>query len=182
MKCVYAFLCCFLTLAVAAKADTFSFSVVGNTVNGSGSLTAVPDAAIANAFDVTAISGTLNGSTITGLLPCATYSVSNPCSTAGLTVSYDDLIYPRGVSSFFVNELDDRGLGFLLGSQAVDIAASGSHTDVLTYSGEPGDATPISVGFTVAATPEPGGLVLLGSGLLGVVLGFRRRVDAGFRG
>ena len=169
-----------LGIGAAAYADTFSFQFTEGTsgVIGSGTITAVPDASIPGAFDATNISGTYGAVSISGPLPCASYSPSSPCS-GGLSFLYDDLIYPSGVPPADVTAVDDDGLAFMLGSEAVDIFATGTHTENLQYNGEPGDATAISATLTVAPTPEPSSVALLGSGVLGIALSFRRRLKGG---
>lgn len=163
-----------ITVAAVAHADIFDFQVQGTQVNGSGTLTAVPDPSLSGVFDITSISGTLAGETIVGLLPCSAYSPSSPCTDNNLTFGYDNLLYPGGLPPFNIVELDGRGLGIQLPDNAVDISASSSHQDTFTYNGEVGAVTPIIVSFTVSPTPEPGSFVLLGTGILAMALACRR--------
>ncbi len=165
-----------------AYADTFSFNVTGNLVSGSGTLTAIPDASIQGAYDIFNMSGSLTYSgvtkTITGLLPCAAYDPNNPCSGRGPdSLFYDNLLYPAGVPPLGILHLDYRGIGFDLSSGVeAGIYASSSHLETLNFNTEPGQATPISVQFSVIPTPEPTNFLLLGSGLLGLAASVRRRI------
>jgi PEP-CTERM motif len=170
-----------LGAGATAYADTFSFQFTMGTsgVIGSGTITATPDASIAGAFDVTDISGSYGGTAITGPLPCSTYSPSDPCTTSsGNTFDYDNLLYPSGVSSVQVTEVDHAGIGFLLGGIPVGVGAASTHTVTFLDSTAPAGAPPISATFTVSPTPEPSSVALLGSGVLGIALSLRRRVKS----
>jgi hypothetical protein len=171
---------CFAALIIfpaIARADTFSFQLTSSQYNGSGYLTAVPDASTAGAYDVTDISGDINGTSISGLLPCDTYSQSSPCGGNAYTFQYDNVLYPAGIPPFNIVDFDDRGLAFQLGSELIDLAYGGTHFTVLTFNGENEHEPPIYVGFNVTPVPEPGSFALLGSGLLTVAAGMCRRLS-----
>ena len=182
-------LCCVtlcLTGVVAASAtasaESYAFNASGTKFSATGSLTAVADPTLAGAFDVTGISGSVtfgaDTQTITGLLSCAAYSPSSPCSSTGpYSFGYDDLLYPSGTAPFYIEQVDDRGIGFAIGSAGAegDFYASSSHHATLVLNGEPGDATPLVGSFTVTPTPEPASFALLGTGLCGMAGAVRRR-------
>jgi hypothetical protein len=98
MKACLRFACslCVTALAIggaAAYAESYDFTATGTGASASGTLTVVADPTPAGVFDVTGITGSVNGEAITGLLPCATYDVSDPCSSSGPdSFAYDNLL------------------------------------------------------------------------------------------
>lgn len=150
-----------LALPFAAHADTFNFTATGSAggFNGSGQLVTSSNA---NGSDT--ITG-ISGSGITGLLGVNTFN------------NNDNLLFPSNSSL-----LDSRGFSFtdVMGNTAfnVNIAFVNSAYQV-SFLDSDGVTATLPLTFTINATtpvvtPEPSGLVLLGSGALGLA-GFVRR-------
>jgi hypothetical protein len=152
-----------------AAADTFTFSVTGSGISGSGSIQASPNGTIPNAEDITGISGVVNGSTIQALIP-GSY---DPNDQTILTFAdsrqfnFDNLLYTQG------DRFDEAGVLFQL--------ANGEYFNLyqdsvlgpayLTLDGNPaydetaGVSTAATIVITPASTPEPSSLFLLATGL-----------------
>ena len=175
--CVPAFcLAAWMAAGLAANADTFTFTATGPLGwSGSGTITAVAASSIPNAFDVTAISGVVEGQAIAGLLPCANYSLSNPCISSGNSFLYDNLLYPGGTGLFGIQFLDDAGIGFALASGVdADFLAYATHFSYFTTNTFPSDDQIIAFQLT----PEPDSFLLLGTGILALAGMVRRRLGA----
>ena len=162
-----------LSIAPAAHATTFTFTATGPGINSSGTLTVVADPTIANAFDVNGISGTFNGVAITGLLPCPAYDPANPCNNnTPRNFSFDNLLYNQ------IPALDFNGIGFSIGTAGYQgnffFNANGDPATYVFFDSNNNQV--LLTSFTASPVPEPGSLVLLGSGIFGILTTVRRRI------
>lgn len=184
-----------LCAGVSAHADDFTFTLNGGAggFSGTGTFTGSPLPGITGVYSISGVSG----SNTNGIIGAGMYGNNDNLLTPNATYFVDSqgiAFYDQTTDGVYAVRLYQAMNGMCSGSSSqycVDVQEvnTGAPTDPtttlpVTFPGTTGDAAHFAVRFTlaragapsttVAATPEPGSLMLLGSGALALA-GFGRR-------
>jgi hypothetical protein len=178
-----------LAISPAAMANTINLAVIGTGVNGfaTDSVSVLLNATPGPGSDLTAVGATTGTATFYfNGVEYAQYTVVSVISSGNLIDNlgygqttagnfsgpgtYDDLLLPTGNPIYYT--VDSYGIALLL--------SNGDDLQIYVYAGEPytallgpGNGNPVvqtfdTPGLQIGETPEPGSLLLLGTGLLGL--------------
>ena len=158
-----------LAITPAAMADSFNYTFVGSGLDAALTFTGTSNGN--GSYTITNVAGTIlsAGADITSPVAVDTAPVYNPNGPSGSNIvgsfEYDNQLFPTQVPA-----LDFSGVLFDVNGLFINIYGVGNGyewADTGSYTNPSNSSDP------VAATPEPGSLFLLGTGLFG--LAFMRR-------
>lgn len=166
MKKVFFLLCGVLAGAMVASADNFNFTYNGAGLAVSGVMFSVPQGS--GQYLVTDITGVYNGDAITGIVPISAGTLQG----GGYYLSADNAWYYDNLLSTTFPYVDYYGILFTVAnvgevnlwfSDPVIVSETASETMVVTDG-------------SLVSAPEPGTLLMLGSGILGLAGILRRKL------
>lgn len=181
-----------LAISPAAQADSFTFTFTGlNVVPASLTITGVFTATSVGGglYDVTSLSGTFVDTNTIGTQPVTTFIPSAGTSADGLWI-YDNLFCPSGTCPGFSGSVIDTAAGLLFdvgGNYEINIWGNGGNSYTVGEAVLTGPTSGYYIEYNktaqlsyfpsnpLEATPEPGSLLLLGTGLLGLAFVLFRR-------
>jgi len=166
---------CSLLCATGAMADggTFDLTATGSSTNISLTLTGTAVAGSPGVFDITSLSGTVDGVSATLLPTSGAGVVTDSTGVNGWLIEYDNVLNMNG--PYF----DLYGLGIALAGGGL---GNLYYSDGYLYAqlgNNPPDQFSVSVSVVDppnVATPEPGSIALLASGLLAMILLALRKI------
>jgi hypothetical protein len=139
-----------------------------------------PSSSFTNRFTINGVAVLQNGTPVTaniafynlsvndgGISACATSTTCNPFNDLSLFNTYDYQVYSGGqITPMFTP-------GTYAEPATEDEATEGSETDTWAFSGSTDNP---NLTLTITSAPEPSSMLLLGSGLLGLMgMGLRRK-------
>jgi hypothetical protein len=179
-------------MATAAKADTFNYTYTGQaydatantyidvsfdlTLTGSTQVGSSFGTAIFGLNEISSSDSTVNGEAVSFDDTAIMYT-TNPIGLYAIgydddsNLNYDNLFYASSTppEDMTPTPLDDEGLGF---------TAGGDFFQIYSYTTFNGTNYTAEYGVPVSATPEPSSLLLLGTGLAGIVSAIRRKAKS----
>jgi hypothetical protein len=157
----------------AALADTFYFTFSSSAVGAEGSLVGT-EIGNSGVYDITDGSIDILNDVFSGPTGTGTFEPTpSSCCTGG--PESDDLLYYPAGDPTFGTYVDFDGLIFSVNGEGVGIWAGDNNNPGTSYSLSYGDGIFYPGTMDVSTTPEPGTLVLLGTGLFGLAfVAFRK--------